>query len=229
MIERNGRVAQRPERGLSQTAARCHYANFGIIKAFLNIHTLRVENNSRSGVWATRPNGKAAVDLAALRPCVPPTMPSLTGLDLYFSFLLQIWRSYGTVPLQTILLALAWLGLAGHAFAQGGTVVGWGNNYYGQTTVPFGLSNVVALAGAEYYSLALKADGTVVAWGDSRYTDVPSGLSNVVAIAAGKYHSLALIQNSPPFSPLSNPVRTSNSMPCNSRTLWRTRTGQPCR
>ena len=73
-------------------------------------------------------------------------------------------------------------------------VVAWGDNGYGQTDVPGGLSNVVAIAAGEYHSLALTAEGTVVAWGDNDYgqTNVPSGLSNVVAIAAGGYHSLAL-------------------------------------
>ena len=40
--------------------------------------------------------------------------------------------------------------------------------------------------------LALKSDGTVVAWGGGLATDVPADLSNVVAVAAGRYHSLAL-------------------------------------
>jgi hypothetical protein len=64
---------------------------------------------------------------------------------------------------------------------------------YGQTDVPTGLSNVVALSG-EDHSLALKSDGTVVAWGRNKdgQADVPAGLSNVVAISAGGYHSLAL-------------------------------------
>ncbi|PEQ82839.1 hypothetical protein CN481_24445 [Bacillus sp. AFS006103] len=75
-----------------------------------------------------------------------------------------------------------------------GTVVAWGNNWYGQTDVPTGLKDVVAVAAGAYHSLALKKDGTVVAWGDNWYgqTYVPRGLNSVVAIVAGGYHSLAL-------------------------------------
>ena len=70
-----------------------------------------------------------------------------------------------------------------------GAVIAWGWNYFGQTTVPSGLTNVVAIAGGFSHSLALQADGAVVEWG--RET-VPSGLTNVVAIAAGSSHDLAL-------------------------------------
>ncbi|MFA6544361.1 MAG: Ig-like domain-containing protein [Limisphaerales bacterium] len=70
------------------------------------------------------------------------------------------------------------------------TVIAWGYNSNDQTNVPAGLTNVTAMAGGVYYSLALKSDGTVVAWGASPV--VPAGLTNVTAIAAGSYHSLAL-------------------------------------
>ena len=75
-----------------------------------------------------------------------------------------------------------------------GTVVGWGNNAYGQTNTPPGLSNVMAIAAGYYHSLALKEDGTVLAWGRNveQQTNVPLILSDVVAIAAGGYHSMAL-------------------------------------
>ena len=70
----------------------------------------------------------------------------------------------------------------------------WGQNYYGQTNVSTGLSNVVAVAAGGFHNLVLKGDGTVVAWGEnnSGQTNVPSGLTNVVAVAAGWSHSLAL-------------------------------------
>ena len=70
---------------------------------------------------------------------------------------------------------------------QGGTVVAWGDNGYGQTGVPAGLSGVVAIAAGGGHTVALKQDGTVVAWGWNEYgrTWAPAGLSGVVAIAAG--------------------------------------------
>ena len=52
--------------------------------------------------------------------------------------------------------------LAGHAASE---VVAWGDNDSGQTNVPSGLSNVVAIAAGGYHSLALTAEGRVVAWG----------------------------------------------------------------
>ena len=78
--------------------------------------------------------------------------------------------------------------------ATTGTVVAWGDNAYGQTTIPAGLSGVTAISGGYYHNVALKSDGTVVAWGrnDSGQTSVPSGLSGVTAISGGDYHTVAL-------------------------------------
>src|SRR3954452_10856318 len=75
-----------------------------------------------------------------------------------------------------------------------GTVVGWGGNANGQTTVPTGLAGVTAIAAGLNHSLALKSDGTVVGWGNnlSGQTRVPTNLTGVAAIAAGNSHSLAL-------------------------------------
>ena len=85
------------------------------------------------------------------------------------------------------------------------SLLGWGNNGFGQRVAPAGLTNVTAIAGGGYHSLALQSDGTVVAWGGGPGgPPVPAGLRNVTAIAAGSYHSLALstTQLTNGFSPL---------------------------
>lgn len=73
----------------------------------------------------------------------------------------------------------------------------WGNNDYGQKTIPSGLNGVVAIAASGYTCMALKRDGTVVVWGANTGTRIESasGLRGVVAIAAGYNHSLALKSN----------------------------------
>lgn len=105
-------------------------------------------------------------------------------------------RRYASVGVAVCwLLFLATLRL----HAASGIVVAWGYNAtFGQATVPSGLTGVVAVAsGGETtanHNLALKTNGTVVAWGGSMEgrSMVPDGLSNVTAIAAGAVHSLAL-------------------------------------
>jgi len=58
-------------------------------------------------------------------------------------------------------------------------------NVYGESTVPSGLSNVTAVAAGYFYSMALRSDGIVIAWGQNftGQTNIPPGLTNVVAIA----------------------------------------------
>jgi alpha-tubulin suppressor-like RCC1 family protein len=87
---------------------------------------------------------------------------------------------------------------------------GAGTNYgaapsSGQSMVPAGLNNAVAVAGGGYHSLALKADTKVLAWGAGATNTgiapnygqsiVPGGLSGVAGIAGGLYHSLAVTAN----------------------------------
>ena len=82
------------------------------------------------------------------------------------------------------------------ALKADGTLQGWGNDSFGQLDFPGG-TNYMAIACGYLFSLALQANGRVLAEGDAddyyaTPTLVPNNLSNVVAIAGGYYHSLAL-------------------------------------
>jgi hypothetical protein len=54
--------------------------------------------------------------------------------------------------------------------------------------------DIVSVSAGAYHGLALKKDGTVIAWGDNTYGQAipPTNLNGVVAISAGRDHSLAL-------------------------------------
>src|SRR6185503_21346479 len=74
-----------------------------------------------------------------------------------------------------------------------GTIVGWGNNSYGQLNIPASATNIIAVAAANH-CVAARSDGSIIAWGrnDVFQTQVPPWLSDVVAVAANGIHSVAL-------------------------------------
>lgn len=145
------------------------------------------------------------------KPNVPATVPAppivvprkVRVASTNFSGQVVSWGSMVLPPVnpETRFTAVAAGGEHSLALKADGTVFAWGRNLSGESTVPEGLSNIVAIAagGRSHtgFSLALKKDGTVVGWGNQtivpiKQTMAPIGLSNVIAIAAGQEHSLAL-------------------------------------
>jgi hypothetical protein len=101
------------------------------------------------------------------------------------------------------------------AWQADGSVVAWGRNDLGQSTVPAALPPVAQADGGVQFSVVLGTDGVVRAWGDNRggqcggtnakgAIDTSAGtglrtvqilgqpLTDVVAISSGGYHAVAL-------------------------------------
>ena len=76
-----------------------------------------------------------------------------------------------------------------------GTVVNFSGAF-----LPDGLTNIIAISAGAVHALALRQDGTVVAWGNEAasalgVTNTPADLNNVMAVSAGDDFSLALLGN----------------------------------
>jgi alpha-tubulin suppressor-like RCC1 family protein len=155
-------------------------------------------------VWAWGINYEGELGLGNWsQPVKTPTqVPALTGI--------------------TKIVPGSWHSLAVRA---DGTVLAWGTNMHGQLgqnpgigydyvpkPVP-NLTNVVQAAVGIQFSVAMKGDGTVVAWGFNWYgqlgngtiddTHIPTPVSNltgVVQIAAGGFHAAARLANGDVYS-----------------------------
>lgn len=85
-------------------------------------------------------------------------------------------------------------GVISCALKADGTVVCWGYNGEGSTTIPNGLNSVVQLDVGFGHTCALKTDASIVCWGYNRagQSTVPGGLVEVAQVSAGYEHTCAL-------------------------------------
>jgi len=72
-----------------------------------------------------------------------------------------------------------------------GTVTEWGDNLFGQLNIPATLTNAIAIACGNVYSMATTDDGQIVIWGDDMEAK-PANLTNVIAISVMQTHRMAL-------------------------------------
>jgi alpha-tubulin suppressor-like RCC1 family protein len=97
--------------------------------------------------------------------------------------------------LSGIFLICCSIALLPGAFAES-SVITWGRNLLangGRTNQPADLTNIVAVSCSGYPYLALRADGTAVAWGEAGGNNGPA-FPNAVAIDAG-YNHVMLMQH----------------------------------
>jgi len=166
-----------------------------------NRHSLALMNNGTVRAWGSNTDGALGVGASIDNSLVPIAIGGLTGVS-----------------------AIS----AGDGFSlalmNDGTMKGWGENFFGATgsgdnVTPqytpvnvVDLTNVKTISAGGYYSIALKNDGTVWAWGSGYYgqlgnntVDIPSFtpvqvqgpggvgfLNNVLTISAGQNNTLAL-------------------------------------
>ena len=109
------------------------------------------------------------------------------------------------------------------ALKNDGTIVAWGDNSQGQSSVPPDLSGVAAISGGGGHSLALRTDGSVVAWGANwnGQCDLPTTTLNALGIAAGSRHSLVLVDDGAFVPRLFRPAWRGNRFSTLAQTLNR--------
>ena len=100
------------------------------------------------------------------------------------NYSVSVTGSSGTTNLGTWSIYYLWAG----------GIAAWGEDDFGQTERPAGLTNIAALAAGEFHSVAATENGAVLQWGFN-WGDVPTDLTNTIAVAAGYEHSLALRKN----------------------------------
>jgi len=157
-------------------------------------HSLALKTDGTVFAWGNNNAGELGIGTTDVGSRVPVQVHNLTGVATITSG-------------QSHVLALK----------TDGSIVVWGDDFYGElgngtsglSNLPIpvpGLSNnIVGIAGGRSYSLVLKSDGSVVAFGlnsngqfgggimSNNTIPVQTGmLSGLIAVAAGEQHSLAL-------------------------------------
>lgn len=172
------------------------------------VHALALLQNGTVVAWGGNTYGETNVPVG-LTNVVSLAVGEAFNLALRNDGTIVAWGSnnYGQTNVSTTgIKQIAAAAFDSLILSSNGTVAVCGYNDGGVfgwniTSVPAGLSNVVALAGGHLHVLAAKTDGTMTAWGAGKTTSgyenygqamVPVGLSNVVALAAGGFHSMAL-------------------------------------
>jgi len=130
-------------------------------------------------------------------PYIPPGLANISKISsrvgqtvVISDGVLISWGYSGAPSLSGVIDAAAGAN-HGLAVTSDRRVVGWGDDWGGQISIPQDLRNVVAVAAGSHHSVALKSDGTVASWGYVD-TNVPAGLDNVVKIACGNNSSFAI-------------------------------------
>ena len=104
--------------------------------------------------------------------------------------------TYDWSPTDAELVSIATSGRHGLGITRSGSVIGWGNESFGQTNIP-DITNVVQVVAGNSYSAALRNDGRVFEWGShtaavGKLIEKPVNLERIVSLAGGFTHILGI-------------------------------------
>lgn len=152
-------------------------------------HNLALNSSGKVIAWGSNSNGQGQVPVAARSEVKAIAAGGTHNLALKTDGTVVAWGSLGqdTVPMDPPVEPAP-----PEDPPEPGDGDGEGEEPEPQEPQPTEMSDVKAIAAGEDHSLALRADGTVVAWDEKGEIDVPAAAKGAVAIAAGGSHSLAL-------------------------------------
>jgi len=176
-------------------------------------HSLALRADGKVVAWGNNSYGQTTVPSSATN-IIAVTAGGNHSLAITREGRIISWGQNNNVPSSvTNVVAVADGPLHNLAIQSNGSLIGWGTSYYdmtykrvvtaansyGQYSIPASATSVVAVAVGEYHSLALRKDGTVIAWGKNDLLQC-SGAANlfcVASVSAGMNHNLALVRVNP--------------------------------
>jgi hypothetical protein len=169
-----------------------------VVAIAVGFHSVALKSDGTVVIWGT-PNA----DLSTIPPSASNIMAigaaqgATVALRHDGSVIAWGWdQQLTTLPANLSNVVRIWVG-PNHAWAQkaDGSFVGWGNNFYGQATLPPGLSGIRSIEAGQFTSLAVKSDFTIHRWGGPDENEVPPGINGVSEVQAGNQHAVALRTN----------------------------------
>ena len=154
-----------------------------------NDHTLALRSNGTLVAWGNNNFGQTKIPTYCTNVSAIAAGGDLS-LALCSDGVCVVWGRNGTrrafrQPSDTVALSAGgWQMLA---LTTSGTLVSDGGS-----PPPAEATNVLVSATGTNYSLALRADGTVIGWGEGALTNVPPDAFEIVALSAGPSHCLAV-------------------------------------
>ena len=163
-------------------------------------HNIAIQSNGLIACWGDNGSGQCNVPFPFFsQPATAVSAGWNHSLAVMATGQVIAWGANGS-PQSTVPVGLwgASAVSAGSGFSLavvGGSVVGWGDNSYGQASI--GIGGVVGVDTGYYHTITMDASGAVACFGANWYgqCNVPSGLGSVVAVAAGGNASAAIRSN----------------------------------